>query len=156
MTSPGNSALRFLPLAALLWLTLPPPACAATRPVPELPVASALNDVAMQWQGGTPGTSRLVAGTLAVPVYLDTTAWRGRPARVYLVLPPQPMGRIDVRWRTSGPLLAGQLVAGQRGLIYAGLVPASLRDTLVFDIVADGTRLQRTQALAFRFEIDLE
>ena len=160
----GLSQVRRLPATRLfrviaLCLALCPPASeAATWPVRELPVAAAPPVVNLRWSAPAPGASTRVEGTLRTPLALDTTRWLGRTGRLYMVLPARAGGPLLVRFagETGGPLLSGQIQPGQRALIFTGTLPATLRDNLTLDFLADGRALQGPQQLEFRFEIDLE
>lgn len=115
--------------------------------------------VAMQWQDFFPKrhSSSLLIGQFTVAVHLDVSAWQGRHARIYQRLPAQPNSPVTVRWHSQGRLLSGQISSGERGLVYQGQINnASLQDTFLMQIEADGDRLTREQALDFSFEIELE
>jgi hypothetical protein len=76
---------------------------------------------------------------------------------VYLALPEQPVGPVTAEWTTQGKLLPGQLVSGNRTLVYAGPIRTSLlEDTIVLKLSADGRRLISPQRLQFHFEIDID
>lgn len=112
--------------------------------------------VRMRWDDTGP-RMRTVSGEVAVRVVLDVTPWQGRIARIYMVLAPEPAGRVDVRWIAQGPLLPGMLRDGERRLVYAGPITAPrIEDTQRLTITADGTRLTRPEELEFAFEIELE
>lgn len=149
-----SARLFHLACAALLAL----PAHAATWPVRELPVAAAPPVVTLQWSAPAPGGSTRVEGTLQTPIHLDTSPWQGRQARIYLVLPWQAGGALLVRFAgmAGGPLQSGQIQPGQRALVFTGPVPATLRDTLTLQFLADARAVPAPQRLEFRFEIDLE
>ncbi len=67
------------------------------------------------------------------------------------------MGQVSVNWTTQGRLLPGNLVSGQRALVYAGQIMTPLLDeTLVLKIATDGTRLGSAHRLNFHFEIDID
>ena len=89
-------------------------------------------------------------------VRLDTSAWVGRTARIYMALPAQPIGLVKASWQTQGQLLSGQLNSGQRGLVWSGPVSKPLlEDVMTVTIVSDGRLLSAAQLLRFYFEIDL-
>lgn len=115
--------------------------------------------VAMQWQDffSTRQAASTLIGQLSVAVHLDVSAWQGRTAKIYQRLPAQPNSPVTARWRSQGRLLSGQISSGERALVYQGQInSASLQDTFLMQIEADGDRLTREQALDFSFEIELE
>lgn len=146
-----------LACCAALMLTSAP-AWGATFRVPELPSGPGGNDVSMHWKHPMPSMSSLVEGRLDATLRLNTAAWRGQTGRLYLYVPAQAIGTISVEWSSAnnGPLMPGRLLSGQRGLLYSGVMPAVLEDTLAIRLEADGERLYRTQQLELLFEIDLE
>jgi len=148
-------SLLLLSLLGYILFTLPA-ALAATYPLKEIPAGPAQTTVPMKWQASGPRASSVVEGGMVAPLHLDTARWLGRQGRVYISLPPQPIGPVRVRWTTRGTLLPGQLLSGERGLLYSGTLPASLKETLTLTIEANGDRLSRSQRLEFNFEIDVE
>jgi len=92
-----------------------------------------------------------------VTIRLNTAPWQNRSGRIYLVLPEQPVGPVTAAWTTQGKLLAGQVISGNRTVVYAGPIrTASIEDTITMRVQADGRRLAATQRLQFHFEIDVE
>lgn len=138
--------------------------CAATAQAQTFPIDDSRSQVlggtvAMQWQDFFPKrhSSSLLIGQFTVAVHLDVSAWQGRHGRIYQRLPAQPNSPITARWQSQGRLLSGQIRSGERSLVYQGPIhSASLQDTFVVQIEADGDRLTREQALEFSFEIELE
>lgn len=115
--------------------------------------------VPMRWDSGAPGPGRAqtMSGEVTVLARLDLSPWRGRSARLYLVLPAQPFGPVGASWSTRGRLQPGLVRAGERALVFAGpVVEDRLEDTLRLRLEIDGTRLQRAESLQFHFEIDVE
>jgi hypothetical protein len=113
----------------------------------------------MRWDSvlPKPGQASIITGQVVVLVRLDVSPWRGRQVRIYQKLPSVPAGPINVRWTSNGALLAGTLRDGERTLVYAGAINSDrLEDTFRLTIQADGERVERPQALAFSFEIELE
>jgi hypothetical protein len=111
----------------------------------------------LQWRSLSPsGGDHQVQGVTRVQVRLDTRAWAGKTARMYMALPTQPNAVVQARWQAQGPLLSGQLSSGQRGLVWTGIVPTTLlEDVLTVTIQTDGRLLSSTQLLRFYFEMDL-
>lgn len=148
---------KALPLLALLWAC---PLAAQTFPVDDS--ASQVLEagpIRMRWDSlvPQPGQASTMTGQVVVLVRLDVSPWRGRRARIYQTLPSQPIGPVDVRWTTNGPLLPGALRDGGRTLVYAGSIQSDrLEDTFRMTIQADGNRVLRPQDLTFAFEIELE
>jgi len=117
------------------------------------------SNAVLRWRQVAPSRTmdNTVEGSTAVQVRLNLAPWLKRNGRVFLVLPEQPPGRVSVRWTTQGRLLPGQLVSGQRALVYAGPITAPMiEETLALRIETDGTRLASTYRLAFHFEIDVD
>lgn len=115
--------------------------------------------VKMQWDRlvPQPGQPSTITGQVVVVVRLDVSPWRGRNARIYQSLPPQPIGPVDVRWSANGPMLSGGLRDGGRALVYDGPIRSDrLEDTFRLVIQADGDRVLRPQDLNFTFEIEPE
>lgn len=113
----------------------------------------------MHWDAPVPGPGRpnTIAGEVLVRVRLNTSPWRGRNARIYQILPPQPIGPVEASWTANGPLLPGRLHDGGRTLVYAGpILGDRLEDTFRLTIRADGDRVLRPQDLRFAFEIEPE
>ena len=113
----------------------------------------------MRWDSALPkpGQASTITGHVVVLVRLDVSPWRGRQARIYQKLPSVPAGAINVRWTSNGTLLSGALRDGERTLVYSGVINSDrLEDTFRLSIQADGERVERPQALAFSFEIELE
>lgn len=99
----------------------------------------------------------IVSGDVSVIVRLAVAPWKGRQGRIYMILPGQPEGAITATWNTRGRLMPGVLRAGERTLVYEGLVQDDMiEDTLRLNIRADERTLPRDQQLAFAFEIDLD
>ncbi len=111
----------------------------------------------LQWRSQSPANGdHAVQGVTRVQVRLDTSAWVGKSARIYMALPAQPIGLVTARWQTQGQLLSGQLNSGQRGLVWSGPVPKGLlEDVMTVTITSDGRLLSTAQLLRFYFEIDL-
>ncbi|MEH6414659.1 hypothetical protein [Pseudomonas sp. CGJS7] len=132
---------------------------AATHRVDDTGSVVLAPNVQMRWDSPLPGggAGSGVTGVLDVALRLNVAAWRGRVGRIYMSLPASPSGSLNVAWTAQGRLLSGQLRAGERGLVYSGLIPdAALEDRLRLTLHTDGQRLQRAETLNFTFEIDLD
>lgn len=150
---------RLLGCVAAGWLLLPANAGAATYRVDDSATIPAESSATLRWRHFAPskGGDNTVEGATRVQVRLNLAPWLKRNGRLFLVLPEQPPGQVTVRWTTQGRLLPGQLVSGQRALVYAGPISTPLLDeTLLLRIETDGTRLNSTYRLNFHFEIDVD
>jgi len=146
-------------LAIAAGLLLPLAAVAQTFVVDDSASQVVGGAVRMVWDQGAPqrGQRPMVSGETSVLVRLNVSAWQGRQGRIYMTLPAQPAGPVNVSWSTRGPLLPGALRDGERALVYAGPIPAGfIEDTQRLLIRTDGSKLVRTEQLKFAFEIDVE
>jgi hypothetical protein len=111
----------------------------------------------MQWRSISPSKGdHQVVGTTRVQVKLDTRAWVGKFVRIYMVLPAQPSSTVVAKWQVQGPMIAGQLNSGQRGLVWSGVVPSALlEDVMTVTVQTDGRFLSAPQLLRFYFEVDV-
>lgn len=113
----------------------------------------------MKWRSLAPTRTEgnAVESSLVLTIRLNLAPWLNRNGKVYMVLPEQPIGQVSADWTTQGRLMPGQLVSGNRALVYSGPVRTGLlEDTIVLRLVADGRRLVATQRLQFHFEIDVD
>ena len=111
----------------------------------------------MRWQEASPRrrASMLMQGRATVRVRLNLQPWVGHAGRIYMVLPVQRPGPINVSWTTQGQLLPGQLDAGFRALVYQGRISSALlQDSLQMLLTVDGTQMRQNYSLSFRFEFD--
>lgn len=113
---------------------------------------------AMSWRSVTPKSrDNAITGRTRVNVRLATATWLGRSARIYMVLPSETSGSVKVAWRGQGLLQDGQLVPGQRALVYSGIIrDKRMEDVIDVRVEADGTRIIAPQQLRFHFEIDVD
>jgi len=119
-----------------------------------LPYNAAL---AMHWQplGPRGAASNVLTGTLQLRVRLNVSPWLRHTGRVYLVLPAQQPGAMNVSWTTQGRLLPGQLATGGRALVYSGPITTPfIEDVVQLTIAVDARRMQQAYSVNFRFEID--
>ena len=135
-------------------------AIAATYIVDDSSTIPFESQVVTRWRN-TPGTSRQLSGEIeggaTVSIRLNLQPWLNRNGRVYLALPQQPVGVVNVEWATQGRLLPGKLQSGERTLVYAGPIrSAFIEDNFTVRVVADGRRVAATQRLQFHFEIDVD
>lgn len=117
------------------------------------------SNMAMKWRSLAPSRAvgNAVEGTSVITIRLDTSPWLNKAGKIYMALPEQSIGQVTAEWTTQGRLLAGQLVSGNRTLVYAGPIRSNqLEDTIALKISADGARLATTQRLQFYFEIDVD
>lgn len=153
-------AIGALRMGLLLVIPTAPAAAASTIHRVDDSASQVLgNTLQMKWDSVAPqrGQRATVSGAITVLVRLNLSPWQGQTGRVYMTLPAQPTGAITATWTTQGRMLPGTLRAGERTLIYTGLMPAGLyEDTMRLVIQADGQRLVRVEQLNFSFEIDVE
>lgn len=150
-----------LALAALaaLWLCAAHDSVAATFRVDDTASIPQESTARLKWRELVPGRrpDSTLEGLIAVAVRLNLAPWLNRNGRLFLVLPEQPIGTVRAKWTTQGRLLAGQLVSGQRALVYAGPITTPLlEETFGISLEADGDRLNGAHRLNFHFEIDVE
>ena len=130
--------------------------CAAVFTVDDS-ASSVLGDGKWRWrslQFGSPD-SMTVDSRFSVHAVLNTQPWVGKPARIYMLLAPQPT-RLSLQWTTRGTLLAGRIEPGQRVLVFDGTVTAALlRDQLEIQASADGRELRSAQRLRVSYEIEV-
>lgn len=152
------AALR--PLLALMFAALlAQSAVAATFAVDDSSSYTHDANTTMKWKfmgsNRTPGSA--VEGATMVTVRLNLMPWANKTGKVYMLLARQPIGPVNAAWTTQGRLLAGQLISGNRTLVYAGPIrSAILEDTITLTLETDGQRLVSAQRLQFYFEIDVD
>ena len=116
--------------------------------------------IVTRWKDGVNGGRQMsndIEGGATVTIRLNTQPWLNRNGRIYLALPQQPIGVVNVEWATQGRMLPGKLQSGERTLVYAGPIRANvLEDNFTVRVVADGRRVAATQRLKFQFEIDVD
>ncbi len=112
----------------------------------------------MRWQEFSPSArNHTIEGNTRVHVRLNLSAWQGKAAKIYMVLPAQSIGTVQVSWRGQGKLLSGHLVSGQRSLVYAGPIQSALLDdVLALNLRADGRMVGSLHRLEFHYEIDVD
>lgn len=113
----------------------------------------------MRWRQVAPsrGGDNTVEGSTTVNVRLNLSPWVNRNGRLFIVLPEQPVVQVRAKWTSQGRLMPGQLVSGQRALVYVGPITTPLlEERLELTLAADGTRLSSAQRLQFHFEIDID
>jgi len=146
--------------AGMLVATLGTPLHAATYIVDDSSTLPFETQVPGRWRntiGANRQMSNDIEGGATVNIRLNLAPWQNRNGHIYLALPQQPIGVVNVEWSTQGRLLPGKLQSGERTLVYAGPIRASyLEDTFVVHVVADGRRVISTQRLQFHFEIDVD
>ncbi len=117
------------------------------------------SSTAMKWRSLAPNRAvgHAIEGQSVLTIRLDTAPWLNKVGKIYMALPEQPIGQVSAEWSTQGKLLPGQLVSGNRALVYAGPIRTRLiEDTIVLRLQADGRRLAAPQRLQFYFEIDVD
>ena len=149
--------VQFVLLSA--FLTLAAPVAAATYVVDDSSTIPFETNVASRWRQATNGRQlgNEIESAATVTIRLNLAPYLSRVGRIYLALPPQPIGVVNVEWATQGRMLAGALQSGQRTLVYSGPIRTPiLEDNFVVKVVADGRRVAVTQRLQFHFEIDID
>jgi len=154
---------RVATLSALLALAAwaPGSAPAATFVVDDTSTLPYETNLPMRWRDsaatGGRQMSNDIEGAAVVTLRLNLQPWFNRNGRIYLALPQQPIGVVNVEWSTQGRMLPGKLQSGQRTLVYAGPIRSPfLEDTFSVRVVADGRRVDIAQRLNFQFEIDVD
>ena len=116
--------------------------------------------VAMRWKSAAPSRGaggNLMTGAMVVRLHLNLGPWLHHAGRIYLVLPAQAPGPMKLSWTTQGRLLPGQVIAGNRTLVYAGPVTSRvLEDTLTLQFTVDGRLMGHGVPVDIHFEIDEE
>ncbi len=144
---------------ALLLMLAAGGAGAATFRVDDSASVPAESNVRLKWRDLVPGRrpDNTLEGAVGVAIRLNLVPWINRTGRLFLVLPEQPIGVVRAKWTTQGRLLPGQLISGQRRLVYTGPITTPLlEETLALEIEADGDRLPNSHRLNFHFEIDID
>ena len=162
MSPAGRSRRPFFLAAALtiFWASIIWSASARARTVTlDDSGSQALEpSVTMRWKTAGPSRSaaeNVMVGTMTVRVRVNVMPWLKRTGRIYLALPAQEPGRIDLSWTTQGRLLPGQLVSGNRVLVYSGPITAPfMEDTVTFRFSVAGVLMQRAVPVTYHFEID--
>jgi len=94
---------------------------------------------------GAPDPGTVLTGRIAnVEVRLDTNAYVGESARIYLTLPAYVSGLgssvdIELRWEAAGEFLAGSVRPGQSTLVYEGTVSAPVTRAVFNFVIAMGS-----------------
>lgn len=103
---------------------------------------------------------RMVVDVPNLEIRLDTAAWRGRNARIYLTLPPLVPGvsapeGLRAEWRARGVMQAGSIAPGGRVLVFDGLIdrPQTV-EFFDFTIYLDSRFTQRGIRFEPKFEIE--
>jgi hypothetical protein len=74
-----------------------------------------------------------------------------------MVLPRDQSANLEANWTTQGRLLAGRLVAGERTLVWAGVVAGdTLEDQLLVRLRAASDWGASSRRLNFHFELDTD
>lgn len=98
-----------------------------------------------------------IEGAATIAIRLNVQPWLNRNGRIYLALPQQPIGVVNVEWATQGRLLPGKLQSGERTLVFAGPIRTNfIEANFSVRVVADGRRVNAPQRLQFHFEIDVD
>ena len=146
-------------VAILAMLAISGQSVAATYVVDDSTTIPFETSLATRWRQTPTGRqlgNELEAST-TVTIRLNVAPYLNRVGKIYLALPPQPIGVVNVEWATQGRLLPGALQSGQRTLVFSGPIRTPvLEDNFVVKVVADGRRVAITQRLQFHFEIDLD
>jgi hypothetical protein len=151
--------MRLAALALAGALCAAPHVEAATFRVDDSLTLPGESSTTMKWRSLAPNRAvgNVVEGSTIVTVHLNLAPWLNRPGKIYMGLPEQPFGQVTADWTTQGKLLPGQVVSGNRTLVYSGPIrAAALEDTIVLRLQADGQRLVAPQRLQFYFEIDVD
>ena len=122
----------------------------------------------MQWarrdsvSQATEAERRKLIGEVAhVEVRLDTSAYIGRQADIFLTLPDHIVGfsgsaGFQLSWKTRGLFSTGSVAPGQRALIFRGQVNSpQLIEFFTFTIEVDAQRLTGEIRYAPSYEIEL-
>ena len=140
-------------------LMLAMPSTAATFRVDDSTTIPNESNVTMRWKSVNPNrmTGNAVQAEFLITMRLNVAPWLNKSGKIYMALPQQPIGAVNVTWTTQGRLLPGKLISGERTLVYAGPIRSSfLEDTFDVSVETDGKRLASPQRLQFHFEIDLD
>jgi hypothetical protein len=114
--------------------------------------------VQLRWRDALPSTdsASLLAAVAEVRIVLNVGQWLGKSARIYMLMPPQPLSSMAAQWVTSGTLLPGRLSGGQRQLVFQGPISSSqLRDTMRITLSADARDAMNPSHLNLGFEIEV-
>ena len=145
---------------ALFALSVAGVSAAATYVVDDSGSIPFETNVSTRWRDGLSGGRQMsndIEGGATVTIRLNLQPWLNRNGRIYLALPQQPIGVVNVEWATQGRMLPGKLQSGERTLVYAGPIRTNfLEDNFTVRVVADGRRVVATQRLQFHFEIDVD
>lgn len=114
--------------------------------------------VQMQWRSALPKFARpSTEAVVRVHIHIDTRAYAGQQARVYMVLPLDGDTPLTAQWQTQGRLLPGSVTSGERTLVFIGQMPSpALQDELVLRLRSDGNWSTNTRRLKFHFEMDTQ
>jgi hypothetical protein len=116
--------------------------------------------VLMRWKTAVPtrtAAGKLMVGTTTIRVRINVMPWLRHSGRIYLALPAQQPGPISLSWTSQGRFLPGQLVSGNRVLVYAGPITAPfMEDTLTFQFSVAGALMRRAVPVTYHFEMDEE
>jgi hypothetical protein len=102
----------------------------------------------------------IIAEARDVEVRLNTTAWAGRNAEIYIVFPAEITGlrlpsAMRIEWRTRGRLNAGVAIPGQRALVFRGRIEGPVTgDFFDFTYRIDGRHFDRRMQFQPVFEIE--
>lgn len=103
----------------------------------------------------------LVATIPNLEFRLDTSAYVGKRARIYLVIPEFVQGLrapngMRVEWTSRGQFMAGAALPGQRTLVYDGPIQKpSMQESLDLSLYLDARYLERGLRFDPAFEIDV-
>jgi hypothetical protein len=156
--SPLKRSSFFLALAfGIIWA---PAAHAKSTTIDDSGSAAIEPSVLMRWKTAVPtrtAAGKLMVGTTTIRVRINVMPWLKHSGRIYLALPAQQPGPISLSWTTQGRFLPGQLVSGNRVLVYAGRITTPfMEDTLLFQFSVDGALMRRAVPVTYHFEMDEE
>lgn len=155
------------PLAFLTWAFLTASAL-ATEVLDDSGSPRQQFEVHLNWADVDPfsddpsALSRVVGHIDDVEVRLDTSAYVGRRARIFLMLPDLISGLdstegVQLSWRARGDFLAGHTTPGQPALLFEGVIEDKVTsDVLSYDLELDARHLTGVLRLEPVFEIEAE
>lgn len=93
-------------------------------------------------QGAAAADQRARGVTPGVEVRLDTSAFVGQPARIWLTMPPVAAdgSDLELRWEAQGRFLSGTVRPGQSTLVFEGQVEQPLTSAVFNFVLLVGER----------------